>query len=178
MESVNIVVNPLPTVDAGLDVEITLGTSISLSATGLGSFSWTPPNGLSCVDCPDPTAAPEQTTTYTITLTDANGCVNTDEVTVEVTLPTSIYLPNAFSPDGNGVNDVFSIIQNQVLELVVFEVYNRWGEIIFHTTDINEGWDGTFSGKEQEMDTYIYLVQVIEIDHKTHSYTGNVTLLR
>ncbi|PSR03128.1 MAG: hypothetical protein BRD50_06325, partial [Bacteroidetes bacterium SW_11_45_7] len=87
--------------------------------------------------------------------------------------------PTAFSPDGDGVNDKFHIIdQLNIDELTKYEVYNRWGEKVFEGDDLNDAWNGTYKGEEQMMDIYIYVIEAINYDGKKVKRSGNVTLLR
>lgn len=104
------------------------------------------------------------------------GCY-TDTVQYKVTLLgcSLVYIPNAFSPNGDGINDIFYVRGN--VELVTFKIYNRWGENIFHTRDINQGWDGTYKYTPCPMEVYVYYVIVIK-DGETHLYKGDITLIR
>ena len=125
--------------------------------------------------------APKETTSYGVTVTDKNGCTATDEVTVTVRTAkcdeTDIYLPNAFTPNNDGNNDIFKLRSNFIdqMELII---YNRWGQEIFRTTDKEFGWDGTFKNEEVASDTYAYFLRVICVNKEVYSKRGNVNLLR
>src|SRR5206468_3373738 len=109
----------------------------------------------------NPLAKPTSVTQYTVTGTDAAGCVNTDTITVYIThINKGNYLiPNAFTPNHDGVNDCFGIKFWGILMEVDFSIYNRWGERIFHTTKPGECWDGTYKRQLQKPDVYIYIIK-------------------
>ncbi|HYV92485.1 MAG TPA: T9SS type B sorting domain-containing protein [Chitinophagales bacterium] len=177
--SVNVIVHPLPLADAGSDVEILLGAEITLNATGGISCNWSPSTGLSCDACCDPLASPKDTTEYFVTVTDDYGCKASDSVKVYVIPPDEVYIPDAFTPNGDGVNDVFLPILSGETEMTAFKIFNRWGQLVYFSSDKSHGWDGNFNGLPEEISTYVYCFigenketgQVIE-------KKGNVTLLR
>jgi len=137
-DSVIVIVNPLPIVDAGPDISIKKGESSQLNASGGIIYSWAPPTGLNNPNIQNPTAAPPQTTTYLVLITDTNGCIGYDTITVFITL---VELPDAFSPNGDGQNDILYVRGNGVVTLD-FKLFNRWGELVFESNDISMGWDG------------------------------------
>jgi gliding motility-associated-like protein len=108
--------------------------------------------------------------------TDANGCSNWDSVFVQIIRPP--HLPTAFTPDDNGLNDLFKVERSENYDMVSLEVFNRWGELIFRTTDINEGWDGTYNGIKQPIGTYVYVITGIDAQNFVLKRSGNVTLIR
>ncbi|HXC05157.1 MAG TPA: gliding motility-associated C-terminal domain-containing protein, partial [Bacteroidia bacterium] len=117
------------------NVSIKYGTSTSLLASGSGTYSWTPSTDLSCTTCPDPTASPLNTTEYCAIRTDTYGCKDTACVTVQVDLECGeIYVPNFFSPNGDGKND-FECVYGYCIQTLDFAIYDRWGEKVFETTD-------------------------------------------
>ena len=159
--------------------EIAVGTSTTLEVTSpsnIASTSWAPTETLECPTCPSTTATPLTTTTYIVTITDDNGCEDTASVTVTV-LELDLAVPNAFSPNGDNNNDVFEIINTLASEFDM-KIYNRWGDEVFHSTDLSIGWDGTYKGKEQEIGSYIYVIRLVTIEGKEFNKKGNVTLLR
>ncbi|MBK7036191.1 MAG: gliding motility-associated C-terminal domain-containing protein [Bacteroidetes bacterium] len=139
-------------VDAGPNQTVPYGSSVILEATSpsdpIISIVWTPTDWLSCTDCMQPTASPTFNTTYYITITDANGCTATDSVIVWVDIDFNV--PNAFTPNGDGLNDLFNI-QTDLLISYSITIYNRWGSVIFASNDVRIGWDGNFQGKPQEI---------------------------
>ncbi|MFZ1750437.1 MAG: gliding motility-associated C-terminal domain-containing protein, partial [Saprospiraceae bacterium] len=127
------------------------------------------------------TVAPITTTAYQVTVTDINGCTGIDEVTVTVRTAkcdeTDVYIPKAFSPNGDNNNDIFRVRSNFIDEMELI-IYNRWGQEVFRTTDKNIGWDGTFKGKELSPDSYAFYLYVLCINTEEYKTRGNVTLLR
>lgn len=125
--------------------------------------------------------SPIQTTSYTVTVTDQNGCTATDVVTVEVRTAkcdeSDVFIPNAFTPNGDNNNDVFRVRSNFIDELEMV-IYNRWGQEIFRMSGLNAEWDGTFNGKELPPDSYAYYIRVLCINAFEYKKKGNVTLIR
>lgn len=170
--SVNIHLLPLPVVDAGRDKDIKPGEPVTLDGRAEGSYTWIP-----AVDPPGmkPTVRPTVTTTYYLTTTTEEGCVAIDSVTIHVT---DAWLPNAFSPNGDGINDLFFLIpKDERVKLKDFSIYNRYGQRVFYSQDIKVGWDGYDDGKPADLNVYFYLVRYI-IGEKTYTLKGDVTLIR
>jgi gliding motility-associated-like protein len=167
----------LPNVDAGADVTIYNGESVQLLATGANQYLWSPNLDINDPSIAAPVVNPAVTTVYSVTGTDDNGCVGSDSVTVTVIETSQVYIPTAFTPNGDGKNDVF-IIQASGFELTYLRIFSRWGDMVFESNDIALGWDGTFKGNPAPVDTYIF--QIRGIDEKGIPYVrqGNVTLLR
>jgi gliding motility-associated-like protein len=177
--SITIIVNQLPIANAGPDNTIYRNQSTTLSGSGGLSYSWTPDNYLNRPFEAITVASPMYTTQYVLQVTDINGCISYDSVWIYVDGQTILLLPTAFSPDGNGVNDIFRITKwLNILSLETFEIYNRWGEMVFSTSDINAGWDGTFNGREQPLSVYSWIVKARDYEGNDVVKTGNVTLLR
>ena len=165
-------------VDAGIGATINLGESIELQGNGPagGIYNWSPVEFLSCTTCVNTLASPEVTTVYVLTV-NQNGCVATDTVLIEVEeICGDIFVPSGFSPNNDGVNDILYARGNCVVELN-FEIYDRWGELIFKTADKNIGWDGTFKGKPALSGVYVYYINAI-VKGSTINTQGNVSLIR
>ncbi len=171
-------VTPLPVINAYNDTTIILGQSASISAIGgNGSYTWSPTEGLSCSSCPNPIAKPEETTTYCVETT-ANGCKNSSCVTVIVdVLCGELFVPNAFSPNGDGNNDCLKVYNN-CLESVLFRVYSRWGELIYESEDIDACWDGTNNGSDLNTGVYSFTVAAKLINGEEKELKGNTTLFK
>jgi len=181
-DTVNIVVNPLPDVDAGPDVlidlvkdEVALLNGLSTTAV---SWLWTPPTGLTYPLIPNPTGQPEETTTYILSVTDLNGCVNTDTMVLEVKNEYTIIIPDGFTPNGDGLNDVFHVVIIGLIEVQDISIYNRWGELVFQTSERNGGWDGTYRGIPQEIATYVVVVRILDPKGTPVKATGTTTIIR
>jgi gliding motility-associated-like protein len=177
-------------VNAGPDIEVQLGfnkdlsTSVTPSASAV-LYTWTPSDStLSCTNCPRPTVKPLRNTVYKITIRDSTGCTAFDELLVEVLKIRPIFIPNAFSPNNDGVNDFLTVYGNQSAVIVKdLRVYNRWGGIVFEgknlplNTEI-QGWDGTFKGQQMPPGVFAFYAIVSFIDGEDVIYKGDVTLLR
>jgi gliding motility-associated-like protein len=185
------IAQPLPIiVDAGKAVTIDLGetTTLSATATPLGSpgdYSWLPAEYLSCADCKTTRAAPVNTTVYTVKLTNSYGCVYTDTVTVYIDSVRPVFIPNIFTPNGDGKNDIFQpFANNSVRNIKSFKVFDRWGELVYETHDapigINgiggTGWDGFLKNKPLNPAVFVYIIELNFIDGETVVYKGDVTL--
>jgi gliding motility-associated-like protein len=160
---------------------IFIGEDILLSSYVSGGtmpyqYSWTPEETLACPTCESTTARPVTHTNYFVYVTDANGCrINAN---VEVTVNQDIFIPNAFTPGGsNGINDTFKPIVRMAKECS-FAIYNRWGEKIYSTKDVEVGWDGTLRGNLVKPDVYVYKVDVIFFNGEERTLEGHVTLIR
>ena len=173
--------------DAGADLEIELGESISLTAnTNLSDpvVSWRPPDYLDCADCLNTGALPLASISYEVEVADSNGCTATDTVNIVVFENSSVYVPNAFSPNGDGINDYFTVYSDlSVLEIRSLRVFGRWGEMVFEKKGLppnvpEQGWDGTFKKKPVPAGTYVYMAEVLKVDGGRELLSGGVQLLR
>ena len=167
-----------------LDTNITLGDTVQLNSTLTGAYpgatyTWTPSTGLSCTNCPDPVLIPVDTfvDTYKLIITYNNGCLASDSAIVKATADDVTGLPTAFTPNGDGKNDVFVIRAIGVKDFKM-NIYNRWGEQVFSTTDINVGWDGNYKGSPQPSEAYTYFFTLGYLDGKVITHEGSFMLLR
>lgn len=177
VSGVNITVNPPPVADAGADVSIGIGNSTTLNGSGGVSYSWSPSTDLSCTNCQSPDASPTTTTTYTMTVTDGNGCTASDDVTVTVDGTFVIFIPDAFSPDGNNNNEEL-FVRGSGIEKLEFRVYDRWGQLVFSADDQQTGWDGTFNNQKLNSAVFVYTLEGNYIGGTPFSQKGNITLYR
>jgi gliding motility-associated-like protein len=174
--------NPLSIV-ASADPTIVLpnGTS-QLTGLPVGSYTylWSPPTGLSNETISNPQATLEQTTQYTLTISDGL-CSGSDTVLIKVydniCGTPFVFIPNAFSPNKDGHNDKL-YVRGPFIEVFVFRVYDRWGELVWETTNLSEGWDGTFRGKLLDPDVYDYYLQATCVGGLESIIKGNITLIR
>jgi gliding motility-associated-like protein len=164
-----------PTVDAKPD------ETVQLMAREVGvSYQWTPATGLDNAASASPHARTNTNTEYTVRITTDKGCVLVDTVLVQVTVPgaeSEIFVPKAFTPDGNGVNDVLRPLGN-IGTLDYFRVYNRWGQLVYQGTQIGVGWDGRFKGTAQPSDTYTWLLLGKTPDGRQLKLSGKTFLIR
>lgn len=111
-------------------------------------------------------------------VTDLNGCTATDDVLVKVFDGGIYYIPNTFTPNGDGINDVFRAVPAGIASTEYFEVFNRWGKAIFSTKDLTIGWDGTYKGKKQPTDNYIWVIKGKNTAGKEIEMRGSIKLIR
>ena len=172
-------------VTAQQSTTINLGQSTTLTGLAAGgsnqvTYSWTPDYHLNCLGCQVTIASPYQTIVYRVEATDTNGCSGYDTVTVTVIPLHTVYIPNAFTPNGDGNNDVFSVYGDLgLLTYLHAKVFDRWGELVFESNDINFAWDGTFKGKKEVSQVFVYEIKVVFLDgYSPDLYKGSLTLLR
>ncbi|MBN2729325.1 MAG: gliding motility-associated C-terminal domain-containing protein [Bacteroidales bacterium] len=165
------------------DDTIYQGQSTDLHSTPIPAvdYTWNPPEGLSNIYDTDPTASPNTTTTYYVELDDGYGCKYIDSVTIVVLevfcFEPYIFIPNSFTPNGDGQNDVL-YIRSQYIEQLYFAIFDRWGEKVFESTDPSLGWDGTFRGELLEPAVYDYYLEIHCYNQLQFFKKGNITLLR
>jgi gliding motility-associated-like protein len=145
--------------------------------TNCTQFSWTPSGGLSGKFIANPLATPEVSTWYVVSGVTEHGCKTKDSIMIFVDEGAIVGVPNAFAP-GHGVNNEFKIIKRGIATLNYFRIFNRWGNLIFETTDAEKGWNGEYNGIPQPIGVYVYEVEVVAKSGKTIRKQGNVTLLR
>ncbi|MCC7017836.1 MAG: gliding motility-associated C-terminal domain-containing protein, partial [Rhodospirillales bacterium] len=170
-------VNPTPTVNAGEDFAANLDEAMHLNGQGSGTVTWVAGEEIMCHVCPNSQIFPKQSGTYRIRAVNNFGCIAEDEVYVEVTTNYNIYIPNIFTPNEDGLNDVF-IVYGTGLTKFEMTVFDRWGEKLFVSNDQLKGWDGVYKGKLSKNDAYPYVIQYTSLDGKKHTKTGHVTLLK
>lgn len=161
------------------DVDCILGTT-TLRATGGVIYNWYPATYLSDSTIASPIAAPLETTTYHVQVTNANGCTGTDSITVYVykgSVENGYKLPSAFTPNNDGNNDCFGVRKWGTLSNLDFSVYDRWGVLLFHTKNPSDCWDGTYNGKSQPPGTYVYQIRAQALCGTVYR-KGTVVLIR
>lgn len=168
----SVIVNPLPVVSAGTDAMIISGSSITLTASGGGSYLW------STGEVTNPiTVSPTVTTDYCVTVLDANSCSDSACVRIIVEIPCgTLFVPLAFSPNGDNENDVLSVYGDCITYLE-FVIFDRWGEKIFETSDSAISWDGTYKGKKLDPAVFVYYLKAT-VKGESVSKHGNITLTK
>lgn len=174
---VTVTVNPLPSCDAGSDITLLLGESGVLNGSGSGTYLWTPSTDLSCNTCSDPAFTIPESQYFYLTVTDANGCSNTDSVFVFISDESSIFIPNAFTPNGDGNNDIF-LVEGDDIATVDMSIFNRWGDEIFRSNDKTVGWNGKYKGVAVEPVVYVYKINVTMTNGDLHKLRGTVTVVK
>ncbi|HMU44757.1 MAG TPA: gliding motility-associated C-terminal domain-containing protein [Chitinophagaceae bacterium] len=156
---------------------IFIGQSITLHATATGNISWNIHSTLSCTQCTDPVATPLSTTVYTATNSSPLGCQATDQFTVVVLNDALVNIPTAFTPNGDGLNDLFGPL-GKVPDQYRLQIYNRNGELVFKSSTINQRWNGRYKGELQPSSVFIYVVEYKDIQSKVHQQKGTFVLIR
>ena len=175
-DDVNITVYPDNDLIAGKDTTIYYGEKTTLLATANAPyFLWTPATGLSCDTCTKIIIQPVSSITYSVMATDIYGCEERDTVRITVIQVQTLFIPAAFSP--GHVNDVFYAKGNDI-DMFEMTIYDRWGNKLFETQNINNGWNGTFHGKLMKQDVYVYLVKGNWKNGVDFYRTGTIVLLR
>ncbi|MBL7950372.1 MAG: gliding motility-associated C-terminal domain-containing protein [Flavobacteriales bacterium] len=160
---------------AGPDVAIGQGESTQLQGIGGPAFDWSPTAGLSGNTIPDPIAAPEGTTNYTLT-SEIDGCVFTDDVLVSVVR--LVNPPNTFTPNDDGYNDTWEIPGIADYPGAEVVIHDRWGQVVLRSNGYREPWDGTNDGRRLSVGTYYYHIQLNQLEGRSPPYTGFVTIVR
>lgn len=165
-------------VNAWPDTSILIGTTVQLNTSGGETWNWSPALSLSCSDCSNPIASPEITTTYTVFATDSNGCSSVDYVTIEIMNDCgAVYIPNAFSPNGDNYNDVI-YVRGNCINYMEFYIYDRWGEKVFSGNENTDGWDGIYRGEMMESGVFYYSLKATLFDETVVKKHGTISLIR
>lgn len=182
--------SPYFEVSVGADVTINLGEPVNLNASLLGSampplqWKWEPGQGLGCDTCLSTISNPISTTVYSLILVDGNGCHSSDSMTVFVQRNCSVYVPNSFSPNGDGINDQLVVYANScVSRLQRSMVFDRWGNLIYSRTDLpandpGAAWDGRYKGNFVNTGVYVWVIEVEYVDGATEILKGDVMIMK
>jgi gliding motility-associated-like protein len=164
---------------AGNDTTILQGYPFQLNASGGDSYSWFPPTGLNDPYIANPITTLNDDITYRVTASTPVGCATSDTIHLKVVKGPEIYVPTAFTPNGDGLNDKFKIIPVGITNIRYFNIYNRWGQLIFSTQDPSKGWDGTVKGIPQPAGTYVWVVAGnSSVDQALLKKQGTLVLIR
>jgi gliding motility-associated-like protein len=179
-EAEYIVIQPLE--DIYFDTIIVVGDYVTLPVSnqdGFVNFQWTPEEGLSCIDCSDPNVQGLEEMTFTLVMEDILGC-STAEGTfiIKIHPETFIDLPTTFTPNGDGINDIIYVKGWGIKDLISFQIYNRWGELVFESTEEEEGWDGYYKGMLQNNGAYTYKVKAQSWRDEELEKNGYINLMR
>ncbi|MDO8998346.1 MAG: gliding motility-associated C-terminal domain-containing protein [Bacteroidota bacterium] len=161
------------------DTIVRFGKCVTLTASGAASYIWSPNYKLSnSLTAHNVTVCPLTTTQYILTGYNSKNCFSSDTINVIVVEDCGeMFVPNAFSPNGDGANDIL-YVRGECLESLTFMVFNRWGQKVFETTDKNIGWDGTFNGDMMNTGVFVFRLEGKDYEGKGYSMKGNVTLIR
>ncbi|MBK6378615.1 MAG: gliding motility-associated C-terminal domain-containing protein [Chitinophagaceae bacterium] len=165
---------------AGNDTITASGRPLQLQASGGISYEWTPATGLNdpFIANPVATLTGTQMYTYVVRAYTPLGCQSFDTIKIQVYQAPEIYLPNAFTPNGNGINDLYRGLPVGIKEFRYLKIFNRFGQQIFYSTDVNKGWDGTFKGKAQSSGVYVVIASGVDYRGLVVDRQGTVMLIR
>ncbi len=185
---------PLPIdLNLGPDIELELGDSamvqaqVNLSFNQIDTLIWSPDNLIGCIDslCLEGIVHTFNTISLNATVIDENGCRASDDLTIVMQKDRRVYIPTAFSPNGDGTNDKFFPFgdESQIVKIKKFLIFNRWGEVVheaenFNPNDPSEGWDGNFKNERMNPGVFVYFAEVEFIDGLVEIYKGDVTLMK
>lgn len=185
---VTVAVGQYPVVSLGPDQVLATGTQLQLNNTitngPIRTWTWTPTADLSCNNCPLPVANIRNDVCYSLTARNIYGCAGSDTMCVKAFCnDTQVFIPNAFTPDDDGKNDILMVRASGIQLVKKFIIFNRWGEIVFERSNVPpnnplHGWNGTVKGVKASSDVYVYIAEVICENGTSYSYKGNVTLLK
>jgi len=182
---------PTPTlnyIDLGGDQSILLGEDYEIPTVpnfDIDTFFWSTTESMDCDTCLQPVVNPLNTTLYSIQAVDADGCSAFGEIRISVEKPRAVYIPNAFSPNGDASNENFTIYANQdeVVQVNFLRVFDRWGELVFQNKDFSPnderiGWDGSFKGDFVQPGVFVYVAEVLFADGVVILYKGDLTVVK
>ena len=160
------------------NIPFTLNTTLGGNFIGTPLLAWAPATGLSSPTGISPVATLQDDITYIVTATTIEGCTAKDTITIEVFKGSAIYVPTAFTPNKDGLNDLLRPRLIGIKQLDYFRVYNRWGQVVFTTTTRNAGWDGTINGINQPVGVYVWMLKAKDVVGKVYDMKGTSLIIR
>jgi len=181
-DTIHVTVLPKLVASAGGDTAVVVGQTLQLIATGGDRYAWSPPQSLSDANIANPVAIfaePSDRIPYQVQVFNSAGCEDTAFINIRVyaTLPT-VFVPSAFTPNNDGINDVLRPLAVGMQQIQFFQVYNRWGQMVFTTQQNGKGWDGRVNGQLQSNNTYVWMVKAVDFTGAVYFKKGTVTLVR
>ncbi|MGN6164962.1 MAG: PKD domain-containing protein, partial [Flavisolibacter sp.] len=183
-----VAVGQYPIVNLGPDLILSTGTMQTLKSVvqngPIVNWLWTPGKDLSCNTCALPIAEVKKDITYTVEVTNNYGCSATDTIMVKAFCQSAqVFIPNAFTPDGDGINDVLMVRGQGIVMVKTFRIFNRWGEVVFERSDFppnnpGYGWNGKINGIAGGPDVFVYTADVVCENGSTYTYKGNVSIIK
>ncbi len=177
-----------PEIDLGPDLVLATGTKLKLTGKvtngPLTSWQWAPVTDLDCPTCGEPEATIKNNITYSVDAATQYGCKAVDSISIKVFCEgAQVYIPNVFTPDGDGLNDLLMVRAKGIRTVKSFRIFNRWGEVVFEKANFapnekSNGWDGSVKGKKASPDVYVYTCEVICDNDVSYTYKGNITLVK
>ncbi len=185
---VKVGVGHFPVVKLGPDQSLSTGTDFLFKPEVVNGpimkWQWEPATDLSCNNCPQPVATIKNDISYRVTVTNLYGCTGSDTIELKTFCNSAqVFVPNAFTPDGDGINDVMMVRAKGIGVVKSFRIFNRWGDLVFERyqfapNDPRNGWDGLVRGKPSASDVFVYTVEVLCDNGTPYSYKGNITLIK
>ncbi|MEP7374587.1 MAG: PKD domain-containing protein [Chitinophagaceae bacterium] len=183
-----VAVGQYPTVSLGPDLVLSTGTQHPLASTiqngPISNWSWNPPADLNCNSCPLPVATIKKDISYTVNVTNNYGCNARDTINIKVFCEnTQVFIPNAFTPDDDGINDILMVQGTGIVMVKSFRVFNRWGELVFERSSFAPnapayGWNGKIKGVAGGPDVFVYTAEVVCENGVLFNYKGNVSIIK
>lgn len=179
-------VYPIPKVSAGEDKTINVGKTIDLLpviSADVTNVTWSPTSGIFRNNYPGISVNPNESLEYTVEVSNTGGCMARDRITVNVLCNNAnVFIPNTFSPNGDGANDIFYARGSGIFQIKVLKIFNRWGDVVFeksniYANDISSGWDGTYKGKKLPPDVFVYIMDVVCDNNTAMPLKGNIALI-
>lgn len=167
-------VNPF----AGNDTILARGQTLRLQGQGGEIYNWWPPTGLTDPNVRDPILSWNDEISFVLRVSNQQGCFGYDTIHVKYYTGPQFYVPNAFSPNGDGQNDYFRFIPVGIQEYHFFRIFNRWGELVHSSLDFRRGWDGYHKGRPAPIDTYLWILEGVDLNGEKLFRKGTVTLVR
>jgi gliding motility-associated-like protein len=178
-DTATVKVNPLPTIVSGPDTSIYQGEVVQLFATGGTEYLWVTTNEMiDSANIPNPRIQPLDSSDYIVMVTNTYGCSNYDTVEIKIEKAIDIYVAEAFAPNGNVPENRELCVQGVGIAKIDFKIYNRWGQLIFETTDTGQCWDGTYEGEPQHTQTFGYILKAEDYEGNKYKRKGTVTILK
>jgi gliding motility-associated-like protein len=171
-----LIVNPLPKVDAGLDSTYNVDEQIFITAKGTGTISWIAGEFIVCKECPQTQIQPKRDGCYVAEAINQYGCKVTDQVCISITNNWGMFVPNSFTPNGDGLNDKFLVYANSILSYKM-EIFDRWGKLLFTSNNIDNGWDGTYKNIPCSLGVYNYKLIFKGVDGVVREKLGSITMM-
>jgi gliding motility-associated-like protein len=183
-----VAVGNFPTINLGPDLTLSTGTQHPLNSSitngPISRWLWQPSTDLSCNNCPLPIATIKKDITYTVMVTSPYGCSATDTISFKTFCESAqVFIPNAFTPDGDGINDVLMVRGKGIASVKNFRIFNRWGELVFERSNfspniVSFGWDGRVRGVVGPPDVFVYTAEVICENGTSYVYKGNTSIIK
>ena len=179
IDSVIVSVDAIFQAYAGRDTSVVINEPVALNGTGGITYLWQPATWLSNPTIANPIATPKENITYQLTAISKGGCKAMDEIQINVyKIAPGFYVPSGFTPNNDGNNDVIKPILMGMRSLKLFRIYNRWGQLLFTTSEKGKGWDGTFKGSQQDPGTFVWMAEGVTYLGENLKKQGTVVLLR